>query len=658
MNHSAKMKPCFRLMKNEARMPGLINREVDAGIIVGIAIVSFIISELVLYRLSGGTHLLLAQLLYFPVILAAFEYPRWGVFSAVGIGLFYIAIVVLLLAPRTLQIIPASAQFSVYITAGIVISSLSGQVKVNETGYSDTSKSSGNATSLPDFTPCGVFDEAGRRGEPNESGCLQHLSGLISGSIGSEEVQKALESIRQRGSDQETDSSILLAGNSEGGARSDDKIPVYCSNLNVHTRAEREFAERENLFHCLADTMLDASVIFDLGGTILFCNRAATELLDIASGEELIGRNIREFLAPEYYSVLSENIHAVLSDKGGFLEVYQLITESDDVKWIEAYGSKIEFRKQPAVTATIRDITTRKNAEKTAWVQRDLEIALASTSSVERACDVCLEGAVEIHGVDCGAIYILDGRTGDFELFTSKNISRDFHEPVHRYVCNLDRAHCPVKIDPVYTGYSSFISVYGDAAAETQLRGIGLIPICQKNRVIGCFSIASCKYEEIPLESRIVLETIANQLGSALMRIRAEESILKVKREMRSLFDFLEDFILVVDGHGKIISANQAFVRLTGHSAEDLKTMALPDLFSSACRDKAAAVMEEMVKGTDEFFELPLMDHNGVEIPIAVRGVPGLWGDREVLFVISRDAEQKPAEMLRCRNALLKFSEL
>ena len=78
------------------------------------------------------------------------------------------------------------------------------------------------------------------------------------------------------------------------------------------------------------------------------------------------------------------------------------------------------------VAGVAEDITVRKQRRNFLRIQRDLGVALSSTSDLREALDSVLDAACQISGMECGAVYVTDESTGSTDLVTSCGVSPEF----------------------------------------------------------------------------------------------------------------------------------------------------------------------------------------------------------------------------------------
>ena len=95
-----------------------------------------------------------------------------------------------------------------------------------------------------------------------------------------------------------------------------------------------------------------------------FVNPAAVALLGAAYTDDLVGRNIFEFLHPDYHAVARERITRVLAQgEPAPLFEQRFIRFDSTVIDVEVTTARFEYQGQTALQTIARDITERKQAE-------------------------------------------------------------------------------------------------------------------------------------------------------------------------------------------------------------------------------------------------------------------------------------------------------
>lgn len=102
------------------------------GLIPGIALLSIFIAELVIY-ISGDLFLLvLTNLFYLGVVLAAFLFPEWGLQLSAGFGIAYAGLRYLVAPAVPFDALPTAMQSLVLCSTGVLVSHLTGRLRNEE----------------------------------------------------------------------------------------------------------------------------------------------------------------------------------------------------------------------------------------------------------------------------------------------------------------------------------------------------------------------------------------------------------------------------------------------------------------------------------------------------------------------------------------------
>ncbi len=134
-------------------------------------------------------------------------------------------------------------------------------------------------------------------------------------------------------------------------------------NITERRRAEDALRESEEKFRALVEHSLDGTLILDLEGTILFANHAAGRLAEIENPDELIGRNVMEFIDPASLDDALRDFEQVAKGIDAYVARYKVLTVTQEARWIESVGKTILFGGAPSILISLRDVTERQRAE-------------------------------------------------------------------------------------------------------------------------------------------------------------------------------------------------------------------------------------------------------------------------------------------------------
>jgi PAS domain S-box-containing protein len=128
--------------------------------------------------------------------------------------------------------------------------------------------------------------------------------------------------------------------------------------LSERKRVEETLKESEERFRTLSEASFE-SIVIHKDGLIVDVNRAALEHTGY-SREDVIGRPILDFFAPESVAVVKEVIRLPV------VEAYEahLRKKNGEILTVQIRARTMDFNGQPARVATIMDITEQVNARK------------------------------------------------------------------------------------------------------------------------------------------------------------------------------------------------------------------------------------------------------------------------------------------------------
>jgi PAS domain S-box-containing protein len=257
----------------------------------------------------------------------------------------------------------------------------------------------------------------------------------------------------------------------------------------------------------------------------------------------------------------------------------------------------------------MKKLRQRQQIEETLRIQRDLAITLNAASDLPAALDRVLEAVLQIEGIDCGGVYLVDRLTGELNLVVSKGLPPQFVERAAHYDAAAPQTRLVMAGKPIYQPYTEVLSnAKAEIHRQEALRALVVIPVVYEGQVIAVLNLASHTYEETPIHTRQILETIAAQIGAAIARLKAEESLREAHNELehrveertvelntmneslrreiserrqmetalraseekfRALFESLQDVFYRIDATGNVLLTSPSIIQLLGYSQEE-----------------------------------------------------------------------------------------
>lgn len=134
-------------------------------------------------------------------------------------------------------------------------------------------------------------------------------------------------------------------------------------DISERKKAEEALKESEERFRSLIDNMIEAALIIDWNGLIIFANNSAARLVSLDKPEESIGKSVFEFLHPDDTKRVLKAIVQAKDSLEPFVDEYKIKSIKGEDRWVESLGTKINFANKKSILVTLRDITERKYAE-------------------------------------------------------------------------------------------------------------------------------------------------------------------------------------------------------------------------------------------------------------------------------------------------------
>ncbi len=214
------------------------------------------------------------------------------------------------------------------------------------------------------------------------------------------------------------------------------------------------------------------------------------------------------------------------------------------------------------VVALIEDRTASGAAENLLRIQRDLGLALASVGSLPAALGEILDAALEVEGVDCGALYLSED--GALRLAAHRRLPDRFVAAVARFGPEDPPSRLVSAGVPVFRRGPELGLTAAEPVREEGLKAVGVIPVSHNGTALAALVVASHLEEEIPGWARDALQAIAAHVGSVVARVRAEDD-LRERERFLSLLSAITNRTLETDDVDEILAplADQ-FVELFG----------------------------------------------------------------------------------------------
>jgi PAS domain S-box-containing protein len=331
-------------------------------IIVTTTIVAILINIL---ALRYGTAAVAANLLYIPIVLAAYWYPRWGISYAIGVSALFIGVVAFVTGGAISQLTASSVTCLVVIGVAAVVSSLTLHMRRNEVKYRGIFNHSEAGIGLVD-TSDRIIREVNRRFADTLGYEPAEMESNTFFGIWADEADRVrfFQSLSTVGNvDNFETRFVTKTGMTKWVLLSAGMLPdeqFVCTIVDITARKEAE----ESLIikdHAISSS-LNAITIMDLDFSITYVNHSLVSMMKSSGEQEFSGANLWKFVA---YPPDIEAIKGALSRKGSWLGDILLFKADQTPFYVLLWINLVKNDKglPVCIMASFIDITDRKQME-------------------------------------------------------------------------------------------------------------------------------------------------------------------------------------------------------------------------------------------------------------------------------------------------------
>ena len=260
--------------------------------------------------------------------------------------------------------------------------------------------------------------------------------------------------------------------------------------------------------------------------SILYANKQAAELFGY-NPSDMTGLLINDLLAPEHKQMVSDRAARRLLNQRVPNE-YEVNIQRPDGTIIptEFHLSVIEYQEELATLNFIRNISERKRTEARLSALHSMALELSYTESVEEIVETTFHIMREILEFPIFSFHLLEN-TGLVTVGTDGMPTLDMVFPLTGKGVTTRAAReartillGDVRLDPDY--------IQGSTHTRSELA----VPILVENHVLGVLNVESTQLDSFTGDDTQLMEVLAQNVGSALSRLRGAEDRKELEREI------------------------------------------------------------------------------------------------------------------------------
>jgi PAS domain S-box-containing protein len=423
--------------------------------------------------------------------------------------------------------------------------------------------------------------------KPSEQIVGSHLSSLI----GDEAAQRDIEDTRRAATDSPLRSTYYLTDTQENGRYLEGVITIerdrqhrptgirgVIRDITDQKVAEAALRESEERYRRLVELSPEAIVVHS-EGKFVYVNPAAERLWGASSPEELLGRDILDFVHPDFRDIVKRRVRDV-EELGSSTALHEQkhLKLNGDVIDVEAAGIPFVFRGRPAVQSVMRDITERRRGrEALRQTEARLRMVVSSVSLI-------------IFALDRNGIFTLSEGEG------LKALGLKSGEVVGQSVFDVyrDNAQVLASVRRALAGeaFSNLVEV-GELTFETRYTPL--------NDDTGAFAGVIGVATDIT-ENR-----------------KAQQALRENEQRYRELFENANDIIYTHTLQGNFTSLNRTGQKITGYSGAEALRMNIVDVLAPEYVNIARQMIAQKTdENTPTVYELEIIAKNGRRVRLEV----------------------------------------
>ncbi len=333
-----------------------------------------------------------------------------------------------------------------------------------------------------------------------------------------------------------------------------------------------ELLGREEMFRSISENSFDLIALLDLNGNCLYCNQSYYKILGY-DPLTMVGNSFFDIIHPadkgKMISLYMEGIKSRLEERDLSM---RLLCKDGSFRWTDLQIKLLltEKGEPDKVLLIAQDISERKHAEEQTLIQRNLGLKLAAISDLSQAFRYCLSAAIDASGMDSGGVYMVDQADGSLILKWHQGLSADFHSAFKYFAADSPNAMVVREGNPHYiSGVSGFIN--SDTAQREGLTAAAVLPVFIDDKPFAAINVASHTLNRITPGTKAALEAIVYQFSTAIVRIKAEQSLQESAERYHTLVSNIPGIIFrcAQDLHWTMYEISGDVEDLTGYKASD-----------------------------------------------------------------------------------------
>jgi PAS domain S-box-containing protein len=218
-----------------------------------------------------------------------------------------------------------------------------------------------------------------------------------------------------------------------------------------------------------------------------------------------------------------------------------------------------------------RDVSERKWTEKLLHIQSNFGTFLSSAKDLKGALEHLLELTMQLEHINGGGVYLVDEASGVLTLAAHRGTQASLLKNAASMATSIKEEGRLGVAQAIHWQFGKLDELLDASLNKDGLLAMHTIPIQHGGRKLAVLSVSSHGGREIPLESRLLIETLAGHAGAGIARIQAEQSLAANRQLLVKTLESLSYAVFLIDAESNVfLDSNPAATQIFGYPREDI----------------------------------------------------------------------------------------
>lgn len=334
--------------------------------------------------------------------------------------------------------------------------------------------------------------------------------------------------------------------------------------------------ENEQRLRSILEAEPQGILVVGLDHRVIQINPAGCFLFDAGFSEEILGRDLRDFVHTGDLQQV-EDLHRAAQEGRETRGRWRLVGLSRQIRWVEmtAVPLPAENGSVRSILSVLQDVTEQKRADRRQTLQHAVAKVLAASSTVEQAIPDLLQAIVVSLDWEVGLFWrVQDDRRSltcahewSIDSTMDQEFLRNSRQQDHGPDSDLPGC-CWARGEPLWIEDLAGASLFTRESVKTpgMLHGACAFPIWLRANVYGVMEFLS---REVHAEDRDLLRalgTTGSQIGLFVERAEVEAALHQNEARTSLIIDTALDAVMTVDESGQITEWNAQAEQVFGWS--------------------------------------------------------------------------------------------